>query len=68
MRTLRTRKSRAKNVTATLRAEFPDSRCSLTYDDPWQLLVATILSAQCTDARVNQVTPDYFRAFPTVTD
>ena len=68
MRTLRTRKSRAEKVFQTLREEFPRSRCSLEHGDAWQLLVATILSAQCTDARVNQVTPDLFRAFPAVAD
>lgn len=44
---------------------YPDARCSLDFASPWQLLVATILSAQCTDARVNQVTPGLFRLFPT---
>lgn len=68
MLTLRTRRDRARKVFDTLRAEFPHSRCSLEHQDPWQLLVATILSAQCTDARVNQVTPDLFRAFPAVRD
>jgi len=68
MRTLRTRRDRARHVVDVLRREFPDSRCSLEYHDAWQLLVATILSAQCTDARVNQVTPAFFAAFPTVTD
>ena len=68
MLTLRTRRSRGKHITAALRREFPDTRCSLEHTDAWQLLVATILSAQCTDARVNQVTPDLFRAFPAVTD
>jgi endonuclease-3 len=68
MRTRRTRRNRARNVVETLRREFPDSRCSLEHRDAWQLLVATILSAQCTDARVNQVTPDFFAAFPTVRD
>ena len=68
MLTLRTRKSRGKKIVAALRDEFPDSRCSLDYGNAWQLLVATILSAQCTDARVNQVTPDLFQAFPAVTD
>jgi endonuclease-3 len=68
MRTLRTRKNRAEKVFQTLREEFPRSRCSLEHGDAWQLLVATILSAQCTDARVNQVTPDLFRAFPAVAD
>ena len=68
MLTLRTRRSRGKKVVATLRHEFPQSRCSLEHGDAWQLLVATILSAQCTDARVNLVTPDLFRAFPAVQD
>jgi len=68
MLTLRTRRDRARKVFDTLRTEFPNSRCSLEHQDPWQLLVATILSAQCTDARVNQVTPDLFRAFPAVGD
>jgi len=43
---------------------YPDSRCSLTHEDSFQLLVATVLSAQCTDARVNAVTPHLFRQFP----
>lgn len=43
---------------------YPDSRCALNYADPLQLLVATILSAQCTDARVNMVTPALFARFP----
>jgi endonuclease-3 len=68
MRTLRTRRQKARKIVATLRAEFPASRCSLEHRDAWQLLVATILSAQCTDARVNLVTPDFFRAFATVND
>ncbi len=44
---------------------YPDSRCSLEFCSPFQLLVATILSAQCTDKRVNMVTPDLFRRWPT---
>ncbi len=47
-----------------LEALYPDAICSLQYTDPFQLLVATRLSAQCTDARVNMVTPDLFAAFP----
>jgi endonuclease-3 len=43
---------------------YPDSRCSLDHDTPFQLLVATVLSAQCTDARVNEVTPALFRRYP----
>lgn len=48
-----------------LKAEYPDALCSLNYSDPFQLLIATRLSAQCTDARVNIVTPDLFKRFPT---
>ncbi len=44
---------------------YPEAVCALNYENPWQLLVATILSAQCTDKRVNQVTGDLFRALPT---
>ncbi len=43
---------------------YPDAECSLKYDDPLQLLIATRLSAQCTDARVNMVTPALFKRFP----
>ena len=62
------RRRKALAVLAALRAEYPESRCSLEHGDGWQLLVATILSAQCTDARVNQVTPGLFRQFPTPAD
>jgi len=44
---------------------YPDVDCALTHRSPWELLVATILSAQCTDVRVNMVTPELFRRFPT---
>jgi endonuclease-3 len=44
---------------------YPDVVCALTHRSPWELLVATILSAQCTDVRVNMVTPELFRRFPT---
>jgi len=66
--TLPTLKKRARAVIAVLREEFPDSRCSLDHQDAWQLLVATILSAQCTDARVNMVTPGLFEQFPSMRD
>lgn len=46
-------------------ALYPDAHCELDYASPWQLLVATILSAQCTDKRVNMVTPQLFAAYPT---
>jgi endonuclease-3 len=44
---------------------YPDAECALTHHSPWELLVATILSAQCTDVRVNLVTPELFRRYPT---
>jgi endonuclease-3 len=44
---------------------YPAVECALTHNSPWELLVATILSAQCTDVRVNMVTPELFRRFPT---
>jgi endonuclease III len=47
---------------------YPNAECALHHRNPWELLVATILSAQCTDARVNMVTPGLFRKFPTPTD
>ncbi len=59
-----TRAERAAAVLRTLRKTYPDVRCELDHLDPFQLLVATILSAQCTDARVNMVTPALFRKFP----
>ena len=47
---------------------YPNAACALTHDGPWQLLVATILAAQCTDKRVNLVTPGLFRKYPTPHD
>ena len=47
---------------------FPDAQCALQHQNPWQLLVATILSAQCTDKRVNLVTPGLFAKYPTPRD
>jgi endonuclease-3 len=47
-----------------LEAAYPNAECALHHRNPWELLVATILSAQCTDARVNIVTPELFRKFP----
>lgn len=66
------KKEREKRKTAALRAvealkeRYPDGICSLQYRDPLQLLIATRLSAQCTDARVNMVTPALFERFPTL--
>jgi len=55
---------RAREILSRLKALYPDATCSLSYSSPVQLLVATILSAQCTDKRVNQVTPALFNRFP----
>ena len=63
-----TRKQRAALAVEALKKEYPDAICSLTYTDPLQLLIATRLSAQCTDARVNMVTPALFERFPTLDD
>ena len=63
-----TKKQRAAFCVAALKQEYPDALCSLEYTDPLQLLIATRLSAQCTDARVNLVTPALFAAYPTLED
>ena len=63
-----TKKQRAVLAVEALKQEYPDAICSLTYREPLQLLIATRLSAQCTDARVNMVTPALFERFPTVND
>ncbi len=59
---------RARRVGRILAQTYPDAHCELDFDSPYQLLVATILSAQCTDARVNMVTPALFAAYPTPAD
>ncbi|MGE0609994.1 MAG: endonuclease III, partial [Pirellulales bacterium] len=58
----------AARIVKELRAEYPQAECALTYNSPLELLVATILSAQCTDVRVNMVTPELFRQHPTAAD
>lgn len=58
------KKQTALEILQRLKQLYPDATCSLNYDTPVQLLVATILSAQCTDERVNMVTPELFRRFP----
>lgn len=57
-------KARARKVYALLDKEYPDRKIALDFSTPFQLLIATILSAQCTDARVNMVTPELFRKYP----
>jgi len=58
------RSARALEVLARLEREYPDARCALDHRNAFELLCATILSAQCTDARVNMVTPALFRKYP----
>lgn len=60
------KKDRALLAIEKLKERYPEGICSLTYTDPLQLLIATRLSAQCTDARVNLVTPALFKRFPTL--
>ncbi len=59
---------RTTNIIARLRATYPDVKCELQHQNPLQLLVATILSAQCTDMRVNLVTPALFAKYKTAAD
>lgn len=63
-----TKKQIAAAAVEALKEEYPDAKCSLTYTTPLQLLIATRLSAQCTDARVNLVTPALFERFKTAGD
>lgn len=58
------RRTRALEILARLKREYPDAHCELDHRNPFELLVATILSAQCTDARVNMVTPALFGRYP----
>jgi endonuclease-3 len=59
-------RKRALKIARRLEKAYPDAVCALSHEDPYQLLTATILSAQCTDERVNMVTPELFRRYPTV--
>lgn len=59
-----TKKEKASLAVSLLKNEYPDSLCSLEYSDPIQLLIATRLSAQCTDARVNMIAPVLFEKYP----
>ncbi len=63
-----TKKERAKAAVEALKKEYPDAICSLTASNPLELLIATRLSAQCTDARVNLVTPELFATYKTLDD
>jgi len=60
---LNARRELTKEVIERLKALYPDTKCTLTYEDAWQLLISVRLAAQCTDLRVDQVTPRLYR-FP----
>ena len=62
------RKERVSEILRRLDKMYPQATCALLHANPWELLVATILSAQCTDKRVNEVTPGLFRKYPTPQD
>lgn len=65
---LATRRRRARKIVAVLGETYPDAHCELDFGNPLELLVATILSAQCTDQRVNKVTPELFAAYRSAAD
>src|SRR5438874_10073583 len=58
------KKARVGKIVAGLTKAYPDAHCELNHSNPLELLIATILSAQCTDKRVNQVTPQLFKRYP----
>ena len=62
------RRARAGEILARLRREYPETRLALDFQSPLQLLMATVLAAQCTDQKVNEVTPPLFRRYPTACD
>ena len=63
-----TKAARVKKIIAALRKTYPDAHCELNYLNPLELLIATVLSAQCTDKRVNQVTAELFKKYRTAAD
>lgn len=67
-RTAAERAARVEKILAELQKLFPNVTCALHHTNAWELLVATILSAQCTDERVNMVTPALFKKYPTIED
>ncbi|GAB4273656.1 MAG: endonuclease III [Candidatus Rifleibacteriota bacterium] len=58
--------AKADKIIRELEKKYPEPKCALKHENAWQLLVATILSAQCTDKRVNMVTPGFFKKFPSI--
>lgn len=67
-RTAAERRARVAQILQVLEETYPGATCALVHRNAWQLLVATILSAQCTDKRVNEVTPGLFKKYPTIRD
>jgi endonuclease-3 len=67
-KTAEERKKRVSLILRRLNQAYPNVECALTHSSAWELLAATILSAQCTDKRVNMVTPELFAKYPTVRD
>ncbi|MBM3785134.1 MAG: endonuclease III [Acidobacteria bacterium] len=67
-RTKADKQARLQRILDILDALYPNVTCALNHSNAWELLVATILSAQCTDERVNKVTPGLFRKYPTIRD
>src|SRR5579863_3358942 len=67
-KTVAERKARVEKILAGLDRMYPNVTCALHHSNAWELLVATILSAQCTDKRVNMVTPGLFKKYPTIQD
>ena len=65
---LAAKRARTAEIVSRLQTAYPDAKCSLDFGNAYELLVATILSAQCTDERVNMVTPALFRRYPTPED
>src|SRR5258705_12358767 len=65
---IKAKPARVKKIIASLQKTYPDAHCELNHSNPLELLVATILSAQCTDKRVNVVTAGLFKKFPTAAD
>ena len=67
-RSKKDRQRRLSTILRRLNKDYPDVNCALNHRSPWELLVSTILSAQCTDVRVNRVTPGLFAKYPAVAD
>lgn len=59
-------RERAVEIITKLRQYYPEAECTLDYEHPWQLMIAAILAAQCTDARVNQITSALFVTYPSM--